>query len=246
MSPAKLPRPRLLSVVGLPAPLELRESARARRMTLRLDPARGLVQLVVPLGQAEAEALRFVGRHTGWVQASLAKLPPAQPFVEGAHISVLGRDHILRHEPQIRGPGVRENGEIRVGGHIEHLPRRVRALLVEEARELIGERVRALAAVIGGRVRTVTLRDTRSRWGSCTSSGRLSFSWRLMLAPEAVFNYVIAHEVAHLCEMNHSPRFWRLVTKLCPDALRARDWLKRHGPELLRIGGPDSSDRPKP
>ncbi len=246
MTTVRSPRPRLLSVVGLPMPLELRESARARRMTLRLDPARGLVQVVVPAGLAEAEAVRFVGRHTGWVQARLAKLPPALPFTEGAHISVLGRDHIIRHEPFIRGSGVREGGEIRVGGRVEHLPRRVRALLIAEARGLIGDRARALAATLGARVKAVTLRDTRSRWGSCTSTGRLSFSWRLMLAPEAVCNYVIAHEVAHLCEMNHSPRFWALVTKLCPDALRARDWLRRHGPALLRIGGPAAPGQTEP
>ena len=236
MKPTKTPRPRPLLVTGLPAPLELRESPRARRMTLRLDAARGLVQVVVPAGLAEAEAVRFVGRHAGWVRTHLAKLPPAQPFAEGAHISVLGVDHVIRHEPFIRGIGVREGGEIRVGGRIEHLPRRVRALLIAEARARLTERARATAALLGAKVRGITLRDTRSRWGSCTSAGRLSFSWRLILTPEPVFDYVVAHEVAHLCEMNHSPRFWALVTKLCPDAARLRCWLRAHGPELLRIG----------
>ena len=229
-------RSRPLLVSGLPAPLELRESARARRMTLRLDPSRGLIQVVVPAGLAEAEAVRFVGRHAGWVRTHLAKLPPARPFAEGAHIPVLGEDHIIRHEPFVRGVGVRAGGEIRVGGRPEHLPRRVRALLVEEARTLLAERARGMAALLGAKVKAVTVRDTRSRWGSCTSSGRLSFSWRLILTPEPVFDYVVAHEVAHLCEMNHSPRFWALVTKLCPDALRRRAWLRSHGAELLRIG----------
>ena len=236
MMPAKAPRPRLLTVTGLPAPLELRESLRARRMTLRLDPARGLVQVVVPAGLAEAEAVRFAGRHVGWVKARLAKLPPAQPFAEGAHISVLGRDHIIRHEAFTRGIGVREGGEIRVGGPIEHLPRRVRALLIAEARLLLAERARSLAALLGAKVRAVTVRDTRSRWGSCSSTGRLSFSWRLMLTPEPIFHYVVAHEVAHLCEMNHSPRFWALVARLSPEASSGRVWLRAHGPALLRVG----------
>ncbi len=230
------PRPRLLSVAGLAAPLELRESVRARRMSLRLDTARGLVQVVVPAGLAEAEAVRFIGRHTGWVTARLAKLPPARPFAEGAHVSVLGCDHIIRHEPFTRGLGVREAGEIRVGGRIEHLPRRVRDLLVAEARTLLSQRTRTMATALGAKVAAVTVRDTRSRWGSCSSAGRLSFSWRLMLTPEAVFNYVIAHEVAHLREMNHSPRFWALVARLNPDMEQSRTWLHRHGAELLRIG----------
>lgn len=233
---AARPRSRPLSVTGLPAPLELRESLRARRMTLRLDPARGLVQVVVPAGLSEAEAVRFVGRHAGWVRARLAKLPPARPFEDGAHIPVLGVDHIIRHEPFIRGPGVRASGEIRVGGRAEHLPRRVRDLLIAEARLRLGERARALAAVLGAKVRGVTVRDTRSRWGSCSSAGRLSFSWRLMLTPEPVFDYVVAHEVAHLLEMNHSPRFWALVARLSPEAARARAWLRSHGAELLRVG----------
>ena len=227
---------RPLTVSGLPAPLELRESARARRMTLRLDAARGLIQVVVPKGLSEAEAVRFVGRHAGWVRTHLAKLPPARPFAEGAHIEVLGEDHIIRHEPFTRGAGVREGGEIRVGGALEHLPRRVRALLIAEARLLLADQARRMAVQLGAKVRGVTVRDTRSRWGSCSQAGRLSFSWRLILCPRPVFDYVVAHEVAHLCEMNHSPRFWALVAKLCPDAARRRGWLRTHGAELLRIG----------
>ncbi|MEI8393431.1 MAG: SprT family zinc-dependent metalloprotease [Rhodospirillaceae bacterium] len=227
---------RSLVVSGLPTPLELRESPRTRRMTLRVDAARGLIQVVVPPGLAEAEAVRFVDRHAGWVRSRLAALPPQRPFVDGARIPVLGVEHVIRHDPNLREAGQRRDCEIRIGGGVEHLARRVRDLLTAEARRLLNERARTMAATLGLRVAAVSLRDTRSRWGSCSATGRLSFSWRLILTPEPVFDYVIAHEVAHLGEMNHSPRFWALVARLTPDAGPGRSWLRRHGTELLRFG----------
>ncbi len=205
-------------------------------MTLRVDPARGLIQVVVPAGLAEAEAIRFVNRHAGWIQARLAALPAARPFIDGARVPVLGIDHVIRHDPTWRGPGRRHEGEIRVGGTPESLARRVRDLLTAEARRVLGERARTMAETLGTRVRGLTLRDTRSRWGSCSATGRLSFSWRLILTPESVLTYVVAHEVAHLKEMNHSSRFWAQVARLVPDATPSRAWLRRHGAELLRFG----------
>lgn len=233
---ARRPAVRPLTVNGLPAPLELRESPRARRMTLRVDPGRGLIQVVIPKGVSEREAVRFVDRHAAWVQSRLAALPPERPFVDGAPVPVLGRDHVVRHDPSLRGAGRRENGELRVGGGPEHTARRVRDLLTAEARRLLTERAHAMAAMLGVRVKGVSIRDTRSRWGSCSAAGRLSFSWRLILTPEAVFDYVVAHEVAHLVEMNHSPRFWAQVAHLGHDAATARAWLRRHGAALLRFG----------
>ncbi len=227
---------RPFAVRGLSAPLELRESVRTRRLTLRLDPGRGLIQVVVPAGSDEADVIRFVNRHTGWIEARLAALPPARPFLEGASIPVLGAPHTIRHDPGCRGAGQRSNGEIRVGGAPEHLPRRVRDLLVAESRRVLSERARVMADSLGTQVRGIAVRDTRSRWGSCSSKGRLSFSWRLILTPEPVLNYVVAHEVAHLHEMNHSSRFWTLVGRLVPDAAPSRAWLRSHGAELLRLG----------
>jgi len=236
MKTVTVKRPRPLAVSGLPAPLELRESPRARRLTLRVDPARGIIQLVVPAGLAEHEAVRFAGRHAAWVRARLATLPVARPFADGATVPVLGRDHVIRHDPAVRGAGRRADGEIVVGGQPEHTARRVRDLLIAEARRRLTERAHALAAQLGTKVKGITVRDTRSRWGSCSAAGRLNFSWRLILTPESVFDYVVAHEVAHLCEMNHSPRFWTQVARLTAEAGPARAWLRRHGAELLRFG----------
>lgn len=234
--PPRPKAPRALAVDGLPAPLELRESARARRMTLRVDAGRGLIQVVVPVGVSEADALRFVGRHDGWVRARLEALPPQLPFMDGAVVPVLGKDHVIRHVADLRGATRLEDGILLVGGRAEHVARRVRDFLMAEARRELAERARAKAATIGARVAAVTVRDTRSRWGSCSATGRLSFSWRLILTPEAVLDYVVGHEVAHLKEMNHSDRFWALCARLTADVKAPRAWLKANGARLLRYG----------
>ncbi|MGH7048026.1 MAG: M48 family metallopeptidase, partial [Stellaceae bacterium] len=121
-------------------------------------------------------------------------------------------------------------------GDPAHLARRVRDALATLARNELARRARKLAAQIGRKIAGIGVRDTRSRWGSCSSSGNLSFSWRLILAPEPVIDYVVAHEVAHLAEMNHGRRFWRLVEHLMPDHAAPRAWLDRHRAQLLAYG----------
>ncbi len=196
--PVAVRPPRPLAVAGLPHDaLELRESLRASRLTLRVDPGRDVIQVVVP---------------------------------------VLGVDHVIRHAAGFRGATHRGANEIRVGGEPEFVARRVRDFLIKESRDELARRAKTKASVIGKRVAAVTVRDTRSRWGSCASSGRLSFSWRLILTPEPVFDYVVAHEVAHLREMNHSARFWALVATLTPEVEVPRAWLKANGARLLRFG----------
>ena len=236
ISRRKAKAPRALAVAGLPVPLELRESARARRMTLRVDAVRGLIQVVIPVGVPEAEALRFVGRHDGWVRARLAALPPQLPFADGVVVPYMGIDHVIRHDPALRGGTRIEDGTIHVGGQAEHVARRVRDFFLAEARRELTERSREKAALIGARVAAVTVRDTKSRWGSCSASGRLSYSWRLILTPEPVLDYVVGHEVAHLREMNHSARFWALCAALTDDVKGPRAWLKTNGARLLRYG----------
>lgn len=128
------------------------------------------------------------------------------------------------------------DGEIRVRGDPAHAARRVRDHLVAIARRELTDRARRLAPQIGREVAQVNVRDTKSRWGSCSGQGNLSFSWRLILTPEAVLDYVVAHEVAHLAEMNYSPRFWRLVESLSPNSAVPRAWLKRHRSRLFSYG----------
>jgi predicted metal-dependent hydrolase len=223
--------------LDLGAPVVIRVSPRARRIGLRIDAAEHCVELVLPLGASVAHGLRFLATKRAWVTARLAALPRQVPFFEGAIVPVLGIGHRIRRET---GPGASPvaivDGEIRVSGDPAHLARRVRDHLVALARSELGRRARTAAPLIGRNVARVSVRDTKSRWGSCSGSGNLSFSWRLIFAPETVIDYVVAHEVAHLAEMNHGPRFWRLVESLSPGSTVPRAWLKRHRTRLFCYG----------
>jgi predicted metal-dependent hydrolase len=223
--------------LGLGAPVMLRVSPRARRLLLRLDAASRRFDLVLPPGLPPETALSFLEAQRGWIAARLDALPMRVPFAEGAIVPVLGVPHLICRDSNPAAPPVAiGDGEIRVRGAPEHIPRRVRDHLVRLARQELTHRARLDAARIGKEVTRVTVRDTKSRWGSCSAAGALSFSWRLILAPEPVLDYVVAHEVAHLAEMNHGPRFWKLVRTMVADPAATRAWLKRHRAELLSYG----------
>ncbi|SEH56062.1 M48 family metallopeptidase [Magnetospirillum fulvum] len=234
MSPPNDP-PLVIDIAGRPVTILLRRSARAKRLSLRLDPA-GAAVLVLPVGMPAREAERFARLQHDWLAARLVAAPPSLALVPGAIVPLLGVPHLIRHDPAAPRKVAAQAGEIRVGGPIDMVPHRVEHFLRAEAALLLAHRARTLAAQIGRTVGRVTVRDTRSRWGSCSAAGALSFSWRLVLAPDWVLTYVAAHEVAHLVEMNHGPAFWALVERLNGDHRPARDWLKRHGPALHRIG----------
>jgi predicted metal-dependent hydrolase len=223
--------------LALGAPVALRVSPRARRLLLRMDAATRRFDLVLPRGLPPETALRFLNAQRGWIAARLDALPMRVPFVEGAVVPVFGVPHCIRREEDPAAPTMAiADGEIRVRGGPEPVARRVRDHLARLAAQQLTARARFQAARIGRKVTRVTVRDTKSRWGSCSASGSLSFSWRLILAPEPVLDYVVAHEVAHLMEMNHSARFWKLVRTLVPDPASQRAWLKRHRSELLSYG----------
>jgi predicted metal-dependent hydrolase len=226
----------MLRVEGRMLPVDVRTHPNARRMTLRVDRASGRLRLTLPSGVGITEGLRFAERHRGWVRARLAELPDQVPFADGARLPILGVEHEVRHRPEMRAGVWREGGVIHVSGASEHLPRRLGDFLKKEARTEITPRVRDLATQVGRPAGRITLRDTSSRWGSCTARGDLSFSWRLIFAPETVLHYVVAHEVAHLVHLNHSPSFWGLVDELIDDVAGPRRWLRRDGAELMRYG----------
>jgi predicted metal-dependent hydrolase len=222
---------------GIGAPVAIRVSPRARRVGLRIDAAERRVELVLPRGVSARTGLRFLAAKRGWIEARIEALPQPVPFVEGAILPVLGVAHRIRCEFDLAAPPVRIiDGEIRVCSDTLHLARRVRDHLVAMAQAEISPRAHRLAARIGREVARVSVRDTKSRWGSCSGQGNLSFSWRLIFAPEPVLEYVVAHEVSHLAEMNHGPRFWRLVESLIPNSAAPRGWLKRHRNRLLAYG----------
>ncbi len=221
-------------------PLTIRRNKRAKRLILRADPATGTAVVTCPTWVSDAEAHAFAEKQAGWVRDRLAAAPKPLPFADGQTIPYLGRPHIIRHRPDTRG-GVwveetEEGGEIHVTGQAEHLPRRLSDWLKRDARRRIQPCVEADAAALGVTPGRITLRDTKSRWGSCAANGNLNFSWRLVLAPERVLRYVVAHEVAHIREHNHGPRFWALVRDLAEDMDACRKWLRDEGSALFLVG----------
>lgn len=224
-----------LDIGGSIISILLRRSAQARRISLRVDPAMGAV-MVLPSRAALKDAQRFAVEHRIWLAERLARLPGRVDFVPGALVPVLGVDHAIHHEPDARRGVWIEDQAIRVSGRLEFVPRRVADFLKAEARRLVAPRAAELAARVGRPLGRVSVKDTRSRWGSCSAAGDLAFSWRLVMAPEWVLDYVVAHEVAHLVELNHSPAFWSVVALLSSDHARARSWLKKSGAALHRYG----------
>ena len=225
------------AALALGGPVEVRVSARARRLQLRIDAASRGVELVLPRGIGAEAGLGFLAAHRRWIAARLDALPQAVPFAEGAVVPVLGVPHRIRRVDDPAAPPVAVgDGEIRVRGAAEHVARRVRDHLVLVARQELTGRARAVAARLGKSAARVQVRDTQSRWGSCSPRGNLFFSWRLIFAPPAVVDYVVAHEVAHLVEMNHGARFWRLVATLTPEYAGPRAWLRTHRSRLFSYG----------
>jgi predicted metal-dependent hydrolase len=223
--------------LDLGAPLTIRISARARRIGLRIDAAARRVVLVVPSGVAPELGLKFLRDKREWITRRFDALPRPVPFVEGAIVPILGVPHRIRCSADpAQLPVTIADREIRVHGAPAHVARRVRDHLAAFARSELARRARPLAARLGRKITRISVRDTKSRWGSCSSCGKLSFSWRLIFAPDEVVDYVVAHEVAHLVEMNHGPRFWRIVDSLAPANARQRRWLDRHRAELLAYG----------
>jgi len=218
-------------------PLVFRENRRARRIIMRLDYGAASVVVVLPKRTSRQEGKRFALSNKDWIEERLDQLAEPVPFRHGAVVPFLGEPHRIRHRPNARGVVWCEEGEIHVAGYEEHLPRRVHEWLKSEAKREIETRAREKAAALGKKITKISIRDTKSRWGSCTDEGELAFSWRLVLAPKYVLDYVVGHEVAHLKEMNHGPRFWKLCRELSPRSINlARDWLEAHGTELYRYG----------
>ena len=228
------PRHELLKVDGRMLEVRVRLNPRARRMIVKVNPATGEVSVTAPTRRGLGVALDFARGETAWISGQLAKVAGPVMLSPGAVIPFRGAPHEIRAIARGPSPVWREDGVIWVRGREAHAPRRVLDFLKREARALFEERALAHAAKLGAKPSRITVRDTASRWGSCSSTRSLSFSWRLILAPDFVLDYVVAHEAAHLREMNHSPRFWAHVRSLVDDLDAPQDWLKANGRELQR------------
>lgn len=225
-----------LDIDGRAVPLRMVRHPQARRLILRLDPHAGGVTVTLPPWAAWAEGTDMAERERDWIGSRVREFPARHPFVDGATVPFLGQEHRIRHVGGRGAPVRREGGEFLVGGEAEHLARRLSDWLKAAARAEIEPLAHAKANVIGRRVTRVTIRDTRSRWGSCAIGGILSFCWRLVLAPRWVLDYVVAHEVAHLRHHDHSRAFWAATARLTKRVDEPREWLRRNGPGLHLYG----------
>lgn len=227
--------PLVVHLDGRSVTVTVRRSARASQLALRLDAVRGPV-LVLPSNVGRRHAQNFLARHAQWLMEKMEALPVAPSLAAGQSIPILGNPHAICHQPGARRGVWHGDGHIHVSGQAEHLPRRLLDYLKKLARSQISARVQHGASRLGVTVSRITIKDTRSRWGSCTQDGSLSFSWRLIMAPDWVLDYVVAHELSHLLHMDHSPAFWATVARLNPHARAAREWLKSHGQALHLVG----------
>lgn len=222
-------------------PVRVRRHPQARRYTLRINAPTREVVLTMPVRGSLRDAKAFAQKHGSWIATRLGRLPAATPFTDGAMVPLRGLEHRIVHRRAMRGTvwaEVEENGDrlLCVAGEAPHINRRVTDFLKREAKRDLEAASRRYAEQLGVRIARISVRDQASRWGSCSTTGALSYSWRLILAPPFVLDYLAAHEVAHLVEMNHSPRFWRILGRLSPDLGRAKAWLDVHGADLHRYG----------
>ena len=226
--------------------VRLKVSGRARRVSLRLDLARGEVIAIAPTARQLTDAAAFAAERAGWIVDQMRQAPAPQALTPGQMIEVLGRPCRIEHRPGrslYRPPGGGEPGLLAVGGDPARFSAAVTRTLKLEARRFLAERTEIHAVALNRPLPLVSVTDTRSRWGSCKPPrsqgfgagyevGRIRYSWRLILAPFAVADYVAAHECAHLIEANHSPRFWAVVHDLVGDHRPHRAWLREHGARL--------------
>ncbi len=224
------------------AQVQVRRHPGARRLTLRVSRTSRAVIVTIPVQCDLDEAGTFLSRHIDWVKERLDSLPDPVPFGHGVAMPLRGEPHKVVFTGEARSrivTVVKVDGhrpEIRVPGSLETAPRRLRDWLFEEARRDLDQRVAIHGLAIGHKAKRIAIRDQTSRWGSCSTTGVLSFSWRLILSPPHVLDYVAAHEVAHLAEMNHGPRFWALVKRELPEFEAAKHWLLIYGLDLHRYG----------
>ncbi len=230
-------RSEALLAPGLPVPIEIRPVKSARRLRLRFDEAAGVLKLTCPPRTSRRSALAWALDQRDWIDAQIARTLPAEPFALGAVIPVEGVDARLAWLPTAPRTPVLADGELRCGGPEAGFGRRVESFLKRRALDVMAREVAEFAAGAGVAARSVGIGDAGTRWGSCSSAGKIRLSWRLILAPPNVRRYVVAHEVAHLVHLNHGPAFKALEARLFGRGVaEAKAGLRRIGPRLRRIG----------
>ena len=238
-SKPKIPASTVLSIDGQSVSVTVRVNARAKSYRLSI-PHSGGPLLTLPSHGKWSEAEAFLERHRNWLAARIKRAPSQTHMGDGGMVPLRGVDHAIVGTGKIRGRvELAEDGGapvLLVPGEPAHQARRLTDWLKDQALIDLTERSAVHASRLGVSVKSIKMRSQASRWGSCSSTGTINYNWRLVLAPPYVLDYVAAHEVAHLVEMNHSPAFWAAVSRTLPDMAKGRAWLKTHGAQLMAYG----------
>lgn len=214
--------------------IHVRENSRAKRLSLRFHPMDGVFYLTKPPRAIKNDVLKFLDRSHAWIVDKLGQKNTGIAFVPGEVIPVLGVDHSIEYAYALKPSVTQKEGVLQVSGFDPIIvPGLVKDWLRNHVYIYIARTSKKFADVLGKPIGVISIKDTKTRWGSCSSHGNLAYSWRLAMAPECVVEYVCAHEVSHLVEMNHSPAFWHLVEGLCPEYKTHRQWLKTQGKKLF-------------
>lgn len=209
--------------------IKIVQSASSRKLILHIDSKERIPVLSIPKYCTRKRAVNFINENMDWILETLQKLPERKSFSNGETISLFGQNVTISHQPNARC-GVRLDGDtLVVSGGAEFLHRRVKDYIRHAAADEFYKLSAPLAAKIGCRINGICIKDTKSRWGSCSTLNNINYNWRIALAPKYVINYLMAHEVAHLKYQNHSPAFWLCVAKLYPDWNKGREWLQKNG-----------------
>ena len=219
--------------------LVIKRSSRARRLALRLDPKERVFHLVIPPGMTLKKAKEFAREHREWMQERLMDLPEAVPFEHGQTIPIFGKNRVIsihRKKSFKTTDFILKYNELIVLTNLDDPAPRIRRYLAKLAKEEISKLAHEKAEIIKKKISSIHVRDTKSRWGSCTEDGNLNFSWRLIFAPYEALDYVVGHEVAHLKHLDHSQRFWKVCRQLSDDFLEGHYWMSNYGQQLMSYG----------
>ena len=217
--------------------LHLKINPRAKRMALRVDPKKNRINLVIPKRASMRSAYQFALENKYWIREKLAELPEKVEFTHGTIFPILGEDIEIKvtYDQSLKRTSIElKNNELLISTNKEDPTVRIKRFIINLAKERLSALAHEKAAMIDKKIQQVDVKDTTSRWGSCSHEGKISFSWRLIFAPPHAFDYVVAHEVAHLRVMDHSPAFWSQCEALCEDYSGGKAWMRRHSGELIK------------
>ncbi|MBE6444051.1 MAG: M48 family metallopeptidase [Alphaproteobacteria bacterium] len=214
-----------------PFKIKIIKSLKAKKLILRIDEKLHCAVLTIPKTCSQKQALLFLDSNKDWITNMMAHLPQNTHFFDGAELSFWNKKYTIQHNPLLRGSCF-ENNLLKIGGNIEFLHRRTTDFLKQQALKLLSQLTIEKAKQLDVKVNTISVKDTKSRWGSCSTRGNINYNWRISMAPLYVIEYLVCHEVSHLKHPDHSTNFWHTLESICPNYKEGKQWLKIKGKTL--------------